>query len=156
MSKSRAALRPVIAAQRVDRPLYEAIKAEAASSGRSLAEELTALARGAIENRKRFGDTTTARAVEMATVGFLLAGERKAREKGLNQPWSTDLECRREAALVACTQLVTMFVSSDPNQQALTVESLKGRIWTDIVQQAQREGRFPWPQSTDHSTGGAS
>ena len=74
----------------------------------------------------------------MATIGFLLAGARTAREKGIDQPWPTDLECRREAALSACTQLITMFVSSDPIQQAVTVESLKGRIWTSIINQPKR------------------
>ena len=137
MKKSQA-LRPVIAAQRVDKPLHEALKTAAESSGRSMAEELTALARQALEHRKRFGDTTTAQAVEMATIGFLLAGARMAREKGIDQPWPTDLDCRREAVLSACTQLITMFLSSDPIQQALAVESLKGRVWTDIVNRPKR------------------
>jgi hypothetical protein len=137
VKKSRA-LRPVIAAQRVDKPFHEALKAEAESSGRSMAEELTALARQAIEHRKRFGDSATAQAVEMATIGFLLAGDRRAREKGIDQPWPTDLECRREAVLSACTQLITMFVSSDPTEQALTVESLKGRVWSNIVNRPAR------------------
>jgi hypothetical protein len=141
MRKSRT-LRPVIAAQRVDKPLHDAIKAAAETSGRTLAEELAALARQALDHRSRFESSATASAIEMATIGFLLAGERCAQDHGVTQPWPTDLGCRREAALAACAVLVTHFVSADAGEQALTVEALKGRIWTDIANRPKRgEGK---------------
>lgn len=56
----------------------------------------------------------------MATLGFVLGGERKAQQRGITD-WPTDLECRREAALSACATLITQFVSDDPAEQALTV-----------------------------------
>jgi hypothetical protein len=141
MAKSLAA-RPVIAPGRVDAALHREIKAAAAASGRSMAEELAALARQAIEHRKRFPDSAAAQAIEMATMAFLLAGDRYARENGIPEPWWDNLESRRNAVLAACGTLITHFVSSNAEQQALTVESLKGRIWTDIVNRPKRdEGR---------------
>jgi uncharacterized protein HemY len=139
MAKS-SAVRPVIAPGRVDAALHQEIKAAAAASGRSMAEELAALARQAIEHRKRFPDSAMAQILEMATIGFLLAGADYAKHNGLKEPWQDNLEARRQAALNLCATIITQFVSSDPTQQALTVESLKGRIWTHIVNRPTKPG----------------
>jgi hypothetical protein len=140
-AKSQPA-RPVIAAWRTDAALHEELKAAAKSSGRPMSQELEALARQALDHRKRFPDSAVAQALEMATMAFLLAGDRCAREDGIAEPWWDNLECRRQATLAACGTLITHFVSSNTEQQALTVESLKGRIWTDIVNRPKRdEGR---------------
>lgn len=150
MAKSLAK-RPVIAPGRVDAALHQEVKSAAEASGRSMAEELTELARGAIAQRRRFPNPSTAQAFEMFTLGFLIGGERAARGRELSD-WSADLECRREAALNACATLITQFVSNDPAEQAITVEALKGRIWrhivtrpgadvADIVNQVRGEGK---------------
>jgi hypothetical protein len=145
MAKSQAAAaRPVIAAWRTDAALHEELKAAAKNSGRPMSQELEALARQALEYRKRSPDSAAAQALEMATMAFLLAGDRYARDNNIPQPWSDNLESRRNAVLAACVALITHFVSSNAEQQALTVESLKGRIWTDIVNRPKRdEGRGP-------------
>jgi hypothetical protein len=134
---SAAAARPVIYG-RVPQVVHQEIKSAAKRSGRGIAEELAALAHEALERRRQFPDAATARANEMVTLGFLLAGQRTAEQKGLSGPWGADLECRRAAALSACTLLLTQFLSDDPKEQALAVESLKGRVMTQIVNRRQR------------------
>ena len=134
MAKSRTAARPVIAPGRIPQPVYAAIKQEAARSGRSLAEELAQLAHSAIEVRKRFPDSTAAISWEMTTLAFVIGGGRKAQERGIDEPWSTDLECRREAVLSACATLITQFFSGDPDQQADFILALKGRLWSRPIQ----------------------
>jgi hypothetical protein len=129
MAKSSAA-RPVIAPGRVDAALHQEVKAAAAASGRSMAEELTELARRALEHLRRFPNSLTAQAFEMATLGFIIGGENEARQKGITD-WTADLECRRQAALSACTTLICYFVSNDPREQARTVEELPRRIWRE-------------------------
>jgi hypothetical protein len=116
--------------------VHAAIKAAAAASGRSMSEELAALAHQAIEHRKRFPDASTARAFEMMTLAFIAGGERKAYEKGLTgqplaagQPWTSDLECRREAVVAACAELITQYESSDPREQEVAALLVKNRLW---------------------------
>src|SRR5262245_37779916 len=131
MAKSRAAT-PVIAG-RVPAQLHLEIKAAAQASGRSMSDELAALARQALEHRKRFPNSAAAHAIEMVTLAFLMTGERRAKEKGLNVPFMDDLECRRAAILAACVPLITTVLSDDPGEQALAVNSLMGRVWTSMV-----------------------
>jgi hypothetical protein len=133
MGKSQTAERPVIAAGRVPKAVHEEIKQAAESSGRSMAEELADLAYRTIEHRRRFPASAVAQAIEAGTLAFLLAGERYARDNGVAGSWHEDLESRRSAALSLCWTMITQFVSSDPQQQAITVEALKGRVWTSIV-----------------------
>ncbi len=134
MAKSQtAAARPVIAPGRVDAALHQEVKAAAEASGRSMAEELAELARQTVAHRKRFPDSAMAQIFEMATIGFLVAGERYAKHNGLKEPWQNHLNARREAAVNLCAMIITQFVSSDPTQQAQTVEALRGRVWQEIV-----------------------
>jgi hypothetical protein len=128
---------PVIAV-RVPPPLHKEITADAKAARRTMSEEMEDLLRAALDHRKRFPNSTAAQATEAATLAFLLTGERYARDNTVAGPWYDDLESRRNAALAACATLITQFVSSDPQQQAMTVESLKGRIWTAIVNRPRR------------------
>ena len=128
---------PVISG-RIPAPLHEEIAVLAGASNRSMSAELAELAREALAHRKRFGDSTVAQAVELATISLMLAGERYARDNSITEPWPTNVECRRHAVLAACVALITNFVSSNAEQQILTVESLKGHIWTDIANRPKR------------------
>jgi hypothetical protein len=132
---------PVIAV-RVEPPLHEEIVANAKAAQRTMAAEIEGLLRSALENRKRFPSSIVAKAVEMATFAFLLTGERYAQDNRVNGPWWDDLESRRYAALAACVGLITNFVSTSAEDQALTVEALKGRIWTHIVNRPDSPIKF--------------
>jgi hypothetical protein len=141
LQKSRRPLgRNPVVAVRVPPPLREEIIARAKDAERTMSAEVEELLRAAIDARKRFPDSTVAWAVEAMTLAFLLAGDRYARENGIHEPWWDNLESRRNAVLAACVTLITNFVSTDPQQQALTVESLKGRIWTAIVNRPKGSG----------------
>jgi hypothetical protein len=124
-----------VIAVRLEPPLHQDIVADAKASERTIAAEMEGLLRQALDYRRKFPTADAARAIEAATLGYLLAGERYARDHGINEPWTANLECRQAAVVAACVSLITNFVSSDPQQQALTVESIKGRVWTSIVNQ---------------------
>src|SRR5262245_20574212 len=126
MAKSRAAERTPVIAGRVPAQLHQEIKAAAAESGRSMSDELAALARQAIDHRKRFPNSAAAHAIELATIAFLLAGERAAKEKGLTGPFMDDVDCRRAAVTAASASLITVAFSEDPKKQAVVVNSLHG------------------------------
>lgn len=118
---------------RVPASAFQEIKRAARASGRSVAEELAALAEQAIEARKRFPSSAVAQAVEVLTLSLLLAGEAYARDVGApSGPWQDDLECRRAAALAACESLLA-FVSADPDQQRMTLDVLMGRVASKAV-----------------------
>jgi hypothetical protein len=131
-SKRPLGRNPVIAV-RVAPSLHQEIAAVAKAAQRTMSAEMDDLLREALTYRKRFPSSIEAQAVEAMTLAFLLGGANYARDNGIDGPWGSNLEARRNAALAACSALITQFVSSDPQQQALTVEALKGRIWVDIV-----------------------
>jgi hypothetical protein len=137
MAKSGVSRRPKgrspVIAVRVPPPLHEEIKTSAAAAEHTMSEEMQQLLRSALENRKRFPSSTVAQTVEMATFALLLTGERYAEINDVNKPWWEDLESRRSATVAACVALITNFVSTSADDQALTVEAIKGRIWTHIV-----------------------
>jgi hypothetical protein len=147
MAKSGVSRRPSgrspVIAVRVSPPLHEEIKVSAAAAEHTMSEEMQLLLRSALENRKRFPSSAVAQAVEMATFAFLLTGDRYARDNGISEPWWDNLESRRNAVLAACGALITHFVSTSAEDQALTVEALKGRIWTHIVNRPRGEGGAP-------------
>lgn len=148
MAKSGVSRRPKgrspVIAVRVPPPLHEEIKTSAAAAKHTMSEEMQLLLRSALENRKRFPNSTVAQAVEMATFAFLLTGARYAEVNGVNKPWWDDFHSRRSAAVAACIALITNFVSTSAEDQALTVEDLKGRVWTHIVNRPKRgEGDAP-------------
>ena len=120
-------------AVRVSPPLHQEIAADAKAAQRTMSGEMEDLLRAALNQRKRFPTSAAALATEAATLSLLLTGERYARDQGIAEPWHENLEARRAAVLSACAVLICEFVSSDPREQALTVESLKGRIWTDMI-----------------------
>jgi hypothetical protein len=133
-----------VIAVRVSPPLHQEIAAVAKAAQSTMSAEMDRLLRAALEIRKRLPGSAAAQAIEMATLGFILAGNRRAKEKGITGAWENDLECRRAAILAACTPLITEFLSDDPQEQILTVESLKGRIWTAIANRPRRsEGDAP-------------
>jgi hypothetical protein len=122
---------PVLAV-RLAPPLHEEIVEDARRAQRTLAAEVESMLRQAFIHRKRFPTSAAAHAMEAVTFNFLMNGERYARDNGVKGPWTDDLESRRQAALAGCQALLA-FVTSDLQQQAMTVESLKGRVWTQIV-----------------------
>ena len=127
---------PVISG-RVHESLHRKIQEAAKASGRTMSEELAALATEALRYRDLFGGPTVRRPVEALSLAFVNAGGRAARE-GI-QDWTTDLDCRRDAVLSVCGMLITEFLSRDPEDQVLVVESLKGRVWTAIVNKLNRK-----------------
>jgi hypothetical protein len=133
---------PVIAV-RVTPPLHQEIAQDAKAAQRTMSEEMEDLLRAALDQRKRFPTSVAAQAVEMATLAFLLTGERYARDNKVDGPWHDDLESRRNAALAACATLITQFVSSDPRDQADTVDALRGRIWTHNITRGRVKVRWP-------------
>lgn len=141
MGKSGVSRRPKgrnpVIAVRVTAPLHAEIRKDAKAAKQTMSEEMASLLRSALDHRKRFRSSAAAHAVELATIGFVMHGERMGQEKGI-EDWTSDVECRRQAALAACTQFL-MFVSIDPKEQKTTVDSLQGRVWTDAFQQAQRD-----------------
>jgi hypothetical protein len=143
MAKSRKSRRPPgrnpVIAVRVAPPLHREIAEDAKASERTMSAEMEALLRQALDARKRFPTSADAHAMEAVTFSVLLSGERYARDNGVNGPWTDDLESRRQGALAGCLALIN-FVSSDAQQQAMTVESLKGRVWTNIVNRPPGQG----------------
>jgi hypothetical protein len=127
---------PVISG-RVHESLHRKIQEAAKASGRTMSEELAALATEAFQYRDRFGDPAVRLIVERLAIAFINAGGRAARE-GI-QDWTTDLDCRRDAVLSVCGMLITEFLSRNPEDQVLVVESLKGRVWTAIVNKLNRK-----------------
>jgi hypothetical protein len=128
---------PVISG-RVPPSLHQQIQAAAQASGRSMSEEMAARIEWA---NRLLGSGDSGRAIEMAALAFLFAGERTGREEGVTD-WTKDLRARRQAVLAACVSLMTQFLTDDPDEQYLTLESLKGRLWTRYVNQPKRdEGR---------------
>jgi hypothetical protein len=125
---------PVIAV-RVSPPMHMEIALAAKAEERTMAATVEDLLRAALDARKRFPSSTVAQAIESTTLAFLLGGANYARDHGINEPWEDNLEARRNAALAASSTLITHFVSSDAREQAMTVEALKGRVWTDIINQ---------------------
>ena len=139
MAKSGVSRRPKgrspVIAVRVPPPLHEEIKASAAAAQHTMSEEMQQLLRSAIENRKRFPNSTVAEAIGEATLAFLLTGKRYAQDNGISERWWDDLESRRNATLAACSALITHFVSTSAEDQIQTLGALKGRILTHIVNQ---------------------
>lgn len=127
---------PVIAV-RVEPPLQAEIAADAKAAQRTMAAEIDGLIRQALSHRKRI--SLAAQAIEAATLTFLLSGERYALDNGVTGLWTNDFHSRRTAAVAACLSLITNFVSSDPQDQALAVEDLKGRVWTAIINRPRQE-----------------
>jgi len=133
---------PVIAV-RVSPPLHQAITQDAKVAQRTMSEEMEDLLRAALDHRKRFPTSVAAKAIEMATLAFLLSGDRYARDHKVAGPWHDDLESRRNAAVEACATLITQFVSSNPKDQSLTVEVLKSRIWGRAINSGRVKVRWP-------------
>jgi hypothetical protein len=136
MPKSQAATRsirplgrtPVISG-RVHETLHRKIQEAAKASGRTMSEELAALAGEALDYRDKYGSAESRRAIEWLTMTFVMAGERTAQEKNLNKGrWTEDGDCRRAAVVRLCEAALTSFLSADPNEQLACVESLKGRL----------------------------
>jgi hypothetical protein len=128
---------PVIAV-RVSPPLHQEIAADAKASERTMSEEMAALLRQALDHRKRFPSSTVAQAMESATLAFLLGGANYARDHGINTPWADNLEARRSAAVEASVALITLFVSTNVEEQILTENQIKNRIWLEIVNRPKR------------------
>jgi hypothetical protein len=126
---------PVISG-RVHESLHRKIQEAAKTSGRTMSEELAALATEAFQYRDRFGDPAVRQIVETLALAFINAGSRAAKE-GI-QDWTTDLDCRRDAVLAVCGMLITEFLSRNPDDQVLIVESLKGRVWTSLINKMNR------------------
>jgi len=125
---------PVIAV-RVAPPLHREIAEDAKASQRTMSAEMEDLLRQALNARKRFPNSVAAQAIEALTFAFLLTGERYARDNRVNGPWVENVECRREATVVACLSLIENFLSTDAQTRASAVESLKNRVWYSIVNQ---------------------
>src|SRR5262245_8140580 len=90
---------PVISG-RVHESLHRRIAAAAKVNGRTMSEELAALATEALEYRDKYGSAETRRAVEWLALSFVMAGEHAAKEKGLSPSgWTNDADARRAAAM---------------------------------------------------------
>jgi hypothetical protein len=116
---------PVISG-RVPASLHQRIQEAARASGRSMSEEMAARTEWAL---RLVGSGDSSRAIEMAAMALLIAGERAGREAGV-EDWTKDLRARREAVLQACASLITQFLSNDPAEQQQAVYSLLGRVYS--------------------------
>ena len=131
---------PVISG-RVPESLHRRIQEAAKRSGRSMSEELAALADEALDHRDRCGNSTEAwRTVEWLAATFAMTGERSAKEKGLRQDWTSDLDCRRAAVARLCEAALTGFLSADPEEQLLVLAALKGRVAMPLFNPRLRKG----------------
>jgi hypothetical protein len=119
---------PVISG-RVHESLHRRIQEAAKVSGRTMSEELSALAVEALGYRDRFGSGETRRAIEWLTSTFVMTGEHAAQEKGISKRrWTEDADCRRSATVRLCEAALTNFLSADPEEQLAVVAALKGRV----------------------------
>jgi hypothetical protein len=148
MPKSQAATRsirplgrtPVISG-RVHETLHRKIQEAAKASGRTMSEELAALAGEALDYRDKYGSAESRRAIEWLTMSFVMAGERAAQEKNLNKGrWIEDDYCRQVAVIQLCAVALTTFLSADPNEQLACVESLKSRVALPLYNPRLRKG----------------
>jgi hypothetical protein len=137
----RPAGRTPVISGRVHETLHRRIQEAAKASGRTMSEELAALATEAFEYRDRYGSVETRRAVEWLTLSFTMAGEAGARAKGLSRAdWTDDLDCRRAAALRLCEVALTGFLSPDAREQIQVATALRNRVALPI-QDATYTGR---------------
>jgi hypothetical protein len=128
---------PVISG-RVSGSLYQRIQEAAQASGRSMSEELAARTEWAL---RLVGSGDSGRAIELAALAFLFAGERKGQERGVPD-WTKDLAARRDAVLAACVSLITQFLSDDAEEQHTCVQLIQNRIYSRILSdQLQRKMR---------------
>src|SRR5262245_51727312 len=85
---------PVISG-RVYESLHARIAEAAKFNGRTMSEELAALADEALEHRNLVGGDEARRAVTWLTSTFVMAGEHAAREQGVDRErWTDDFTCR--------------------------------------------------------------
>ncbi len=139
----RPAGRKPVMALRVDQTLYDRLQAAADASGRTLAEEtVRRLFRTLSEE---FG-TEMRRVGEMMTSTFWFAGQQAATQSGQINPtprdWLQNQYCYRTALVQVATNLIEGMPEATPDEKALVIEDIKGRIATGLIRSGELKFTF--------------
>jgi hypothetical protein len=113
---------------RVPRAFHDRIAKAAEKSGRSMSEELAALAVDGFEYRDNFGDGEARRKATWLSTTFIRAGKAAAQAKGIStERWADDPDCVQSATVRLFELALALFVP-DLENQGLCLRAVKDRL----------------------------
>jgi hypothetical protein len=130
---------------RVDQSLHDRLTAAAAKAGRTISEETVARIARTFADEEYY-DTDARRIGAMMLSAFWFAGHQTAAGDGhkdwTTKEWMQDQACYRAGLLKVAVALIDGMPIATPEEKALTIEAIRGRVATGLVRSGELKFKF--------------